>query len=588
MPTSTRPAFATCLLLVAFAVPLGAAPLGEGDALHVMDGMVVNRVGERVTFFGVNLFESHLMWSRRQSPEAYEKELPEIAGLGFNALRMPLNMSWFEPRPGVFPDHPEYEDILKSHGLPTGALAFYDGLIRRAGELGLYVIPEFHELPSNPYRWFVGGNEKDKGSGKPGTAIAWMATKDEKGPDVYDPKLAQEEVPKALAWLAAHWRGVPNIAGIEVPWNEPGGPLTKGAAYFELVDACAKAVKAADPDRLVFMDAVDWGAMVNYMSDESTWRTPASVDVLFPHFYPGMHSNDSGADGTWSTTMASWSSWLAGAGKPVMVGEFGLAGVKRAKYWQGDVGDLEYGRVLAASAAQWHAMGLDGVFCWAWKRGLGDDLASGILNQGADQLVKWGAAQKHNPNVLSAARLAVVCTPENRAQYGKKENLWRISDALLGAHLTPFATIFTTQAAAQPDCLGRFDMVLVLDSGIPPEVAAGLRGLGKPMAWVKPDLSNLAEAVALARQHVEPAGDWPANVLVGTASGEVAVFERGGLDGPVRLRLAIPGAEGTGRLVDADGKTMFAGPAADLGKDGLGIPLKPWQCLRLRWTPGRE
>jgi hypothetical protein len=560
-----------------------AAPLGEADALRVKDGMVVNRGGERVTFFGVNLFESHLMWSRRQDPGPYEKELPQIAEFGFNALRMPLNMSWFEPKPGVFPDHPEYEATLTAHKLPTGALAFYDGLIRRAGELGLYVIPEFHELPSNPYRWFVGGNEKDKGTGKPGTAIAWMAKKDEKGRYEADPELALTEVPKALAWLTTHWRGVPNIAGIEVPWNEPGGPLTRGEAYYELVDACAKAVKAADPDRLVFMDAVDWGAMVNYMSDESTWRIPQEVDVLFPHFYPGMHSNDSGADGTWSTTMASWSSWLAGSGKPLMVGEFGLAGVKRAKYWQGDVGDLEYGRVLAGSAAQWHAMGLDGIFCWAWKRGLGNDLESGILNQGADQLVKWSEAQKNNPNVFSAARIAVVCTPRNRAQYGKRADLWSISHALLGVHLTPFATIFTTQVAAQADCLGRFDVVLVLDKDLPEDVSAKLRGVKKPVAWIKPDLSNLADAVALARKHVEPAGNWPGSVFVGMAPGEAVVFERAGQDGPVRLQLAIPGAEGTGRLVDSDDETLYEGTAAKLGQDGFTLPLKPWQCVRLRW-----
>ena len=189
---------------------------------------------------------------------------------------------------------------MAAHRLPTGAVAFYDGLVRRAGELGLYVIPEFHELPCDPYRWFVGGEERDRGSDRPGRAIAWMAIPHEskKGRFRPDPELASEHVPQALGWLAAHWRGVPNIAGIEIPWNEPRGPLTEGEAYFDLCQACARAVKAADPARLVFMNCIDWGAMVNRISDESVWRIPDEVDALFPHFCPGLHSNSSGEAGT--------------------------------------------------------------------------------------------------------------------------------------------------------------------------------------------------------------------------------------------------------------------------------------------------
>ena len=91
---------------------------------------------------------------------------------------------------------------------------------------------------------------------------------------------AQTEVPKTLAFLARHWRGVPNIVGIEVPWNEPIGDITQPGPFAAIVKACADAVKAADPDRLVLLCTVDWGAMVNYMPDESVWKIPDNVDIL--------------------------------------------------------------------------------------------------------------------------------------------------------------------------------------------------------------------------------------------------------------------------------------------------------------------
>lgn len=121
----------------------------------------------------------------------------------FNAVRMPLQMGWFDLRPGGFPDSPEYAEILTSHCLPTGAIAFYDGLIRRVGELRVYVIPEFHELPANPCRYFVGGREQDRGTGKPGTAIARMAASDEAKKRYYADPDMERDLGSKLLW---RWR----------------------------------------------------------------------------------------------------------------------------------------------------------------------------------------------------------------------------------------------------------------------------------------------------------------------------------------------------------------------------------------------
>ena len=569
-----------------FALLLVTAPLGPTDALHVADGRFVNQAGEVVSFYGVNLFQSHLMWSRRQQPDEADAALTEIARLGFNAVRMPLNLAWFEPAQGVFPDSPEYEAILKQHRLPTGAIAFYDGLVKRAGELGIYVIPEFHELPIDPYRWFVGGEERDRGTGKPGTAICWLGLPDEQKPGQQKPndELIGQEVPKALGWLAKHWRGVPNIAAIEVPWNEPRGPLTDGATYYDLCQACARAIKAEDPTRLTAMDAIDWGAMVNKLTDESTWRTPPEVDALFPHFYPGMHSGSSGEAGTWSTSLANWASWLTSSGKPVMVGEYGVVEMKRAKYWANDPTPEQRRNTLAAAAAQWYAQGVQGLFCWAWDGGIDRDKETGELTRGAEVLPNWAAPYEASVPNAATAKVAVICAPRRRAQYGSRQDLWQVTDALLGAHLTPFVTVFESQVVAQPETLQRFGYLLVLQADLSQQAAAVVKQASRPTTWLSADLGELPVAVAAARQAVG-APDLPDNVILGTADRQLTVYERLGQAGEVTLKVTIPGANGAGRLVDETGTVVYQGDAATQARDGLLLDLTAYACRVYRWQP---
>lgn len=570
------------VILVAIAARTATAdPIGPSGLLKIVGGQICDSSGRPLRLYGVNLFQSHLLWSRSQKPSDYEAELVAIAANGFNAVRMPLNMGWFEPAQGVFPDSPEYNGLMAQHRLPTGAVAFYDGLIKRAGELGLYVIPEFHELPTDPYRWFLGGEERHRGTERPGTAICWLGVPNpaQKGRYQLNAALAAAEVPRALGWLAEHLRGVPNVAALEIPWNEPGGPLTEGQAYFDLCAACARAVKAADPQRLVFMDAVDWGAMVNRLADEATWKLPREVDGLFPHFYPGMHSGNSGPEGTWSATMANWLSWMMGSGRPVMVGEYGVVEMGRARYWQAGVTDTDRANTYAACVAQWNAMGAQGLFCWAWGGGIGRDKSSGALNQGAEQLPKWAAVCRQ-PAPTPA--LAVVCNARRRSPYGDRRDLWRITEALLDAHLTPFATVFDRQVMAEPDCLKRFRAVIVLNADLVEGAADAVRTQAAEAYWLSADLAELGPTIeSLCAKLRSP--NLPANVLVGYAPGQVTVFERKGAAGDVRLRLHIPGADGEGRLTDEAGNVLFTGTAEKLATEGAMVPLQAWQCEVLRW-----
>ena len=135
-PSAARPGL-LFLAVVAFAASQTfAAPIEAQDALVVRDGVLETKAGKRVGLYGVNIFQSHMHWARRQDPEAYRTELARIAAAGFNAVRMPLNMSFFMPAQGMLPDDPRYAETLEAHRLPTGAMAFYDGLVAEAARLG--------------------------------------------------------------------------------------------------------------------------------------------------------------------------------------------------------------------------------------------------------------------------------------------------------------------------------------------------------------------------------------------------------------------------------------------------------------------
>ncbi|MGB9797920.1 MAG: hypothetical protein ACPLSK_04790, partial [bacterium] len=119
--------FFSLLVSLAFCLP---HPLKVAGG-RILDGIT----GKPIGLFGVNLFESHLGWAISQDIYEMERNLSAIAKLGFNALRVPLNMSYIEPAPDVFPDNPSYSEIMRQHNLKDGFLRFLDALVRKAGEL---------------------------------------------------------------------------------------------------------------------------------------------------------------------------------------------------------------------------------------------------------------------------------------------------------------------------------------------------------------------------------------------------------------------------------------------------------------------
>ncbi len=79
------------ILALACGVPATsrAGPITDAERLHADGGRFRDETGRSVALYGVNLFQSHLMWSRRQDLAEAEAALEAISDFGFNAVRMP-------------------------------------------------------------------------------------------------------------------------------------------------------------------------------------------------------------------------------------------------------------------------------------------------------------------------------------------------------------------------------------------------------------------------------------------------------------------------------------------------------------------
>ena len=475
--------------------------------LKVKGGILLDERGNLVKLFGVNLFESHLGWVMEQDIVEMERNLRAIAALGFNAIRVPLNMSYIEPAPDVFPDDHRYEDVMRQHRLKPNFPKFLDELVRVAGELGLYVVWEFHELPADPWRYFAGGDEQLRKTGKHGGAISWMAkiTYRQDGTIEHvelDWDKAFEHVPKALAWLARRYKGNSTVAAIEVPWNEPVGGLADDEnAYFRLVQACARAVKRIDPQRLVFMNVQDWGAGINFLPPSSCWRVPDEVDALFPHFYFGIHCPNMPYEAALQIAAAHWVSWFLAWGKPVLIGEYGTAGLNWESWLKrnkevltrryqlfGDNPNRKafYADVVRACLEQWLKMGVDGVFYWAWWGGIpGQEVGQRTytLTHGLEILKEFALKFKEAKVKAVDAKVVVVCDKGRRAQYGDLHNLAEISQILVEANATPYHVVFSEAIMAERRWLyqlRRYEKVVVLTDGLQDEALTKMRLVVQP------------------------------------------------------------------------------------------------------------
>ncbi len=244
--------------------------------------------GKPWSFLGLNYTRFLLEFSLpgRASHQTAAEDLAKYGEWGITALRVPLHLGMFQPRPGVFPDSPEYAGIIKSHNLDADFFKLFNYFVAAAGHHGIRVIIDWHEMPTDPYRYFVGGNLNEKKEGKPGSGIAWL----------YDPKTGKAAEPGSVRhtqaivdtnrWLARHFKGNGNLLGFEAPYNEPHSVSDSAdMAWRRLTADTVLPIVTEDPSRLTFGMPPAWGH--SNVLTSVTWLLPDHLTGVAPHHYLG-------------------------------------------------------------------------------------------------------------------------------------------------------------------------------------------------------------------------------------------------------------------------------------------------------------
>jgi endoglucanase len=252
------------LWVVTFAVLLGlsqpvlAAPSLSSDFLKVTGTLIRNNAGtgDTVLLCGVNLGGWMLMeswmsplsgaadeWNARQVLTSRfgaatmwncyaslwdsflkESDFQKIAAEGLNVVRL------------VMYYHNHMDEKGNWRLLPDGSIDFsrLDWAVKTAAKYGIYTILDLHGVPGSQ-------NGADH-SGQSGTAR------------VYDDTTWQNMAVKFWTGLATHFTGNAAVAGYDL-MNEPSKsfPSASGPEVFKLHDKLYKAVRAVDPDHIIYI-----------------------------------------------------------------------------------------------------------------------------------------------------------------------------------------------------------------------------------------------------------------------------------------------------------------------------------------------
>lgn len=242
---SRRPGRATRLLLTTTALTCWAG-LAAGAELHVDGDRIVDGAGHPVTLravaFGNNVWTNVRLPRLDHGAEDYRR----VAQMGLNAVRFYLNDRTFE------------SDAAAGVYLDDG-WKWLDDNIAWAKQNGVYLILNMHVPP---------GGFQSLGAGKA----------------LWDRPAMQDRLIKLWAAIAQRYRGEPTIAGFDL-LNEPVVTRAK-QQWVDLAARIATAIRAADPDRMLFVErlnaiAGDW----HEDADLNFFTIPFTNVVYEFHFY---------------------------------------------------------------------------------------------------------------------------------------------------------------------------------------------------------------------------------------------------------------------------------------------------------------
>ncbi len=580
------------------------------EPLRVVSGRLME--GEKAFgFTGFNYDRMLLRFPRTEDWSGLEADVALMAAWGLRVIRLPINLSMVQPARGVFPDDDAWAGELSSRGMNVRWLEMLDHFVAHAGKHGIRSVLDWHRFPVDPYDYWNGGNNHDAGTGKPGTGFGYLApSPTEKGElDLSDP----EHLAALLdghRWLAGHYKGDPNIMGIEVPHNEPHDAfMSIQANWRRVTEQAALAVKGADPTRLVFAMVSAYGHDVS--TSTSTWQLPGLVDGNAPHHYmsnapidlrPDAQERHSpwmarDVDDVFSHAIASLFAPYSTSPVPVYNGEGGSYG------WdsflpgmdQAEAGEL----MVEAGLAQYYAAGAVGQLHWALWHNANDFVPFRDVFE--RQFRRFAPVYAAGPVDWRSAPVALIQNPAAvPIANGHNFAVVPFVRLALDLHLPTFHLLtddeiidrFLTMVPTgleQVDGLSaEFDYAAVvvdrrnLDERVRSVLAAA--DFPVPILWVddmaqlgRQQLSRFLTSAGVA---VDERTSEEAQLIVGPE--HLVVYRRKGdhlVRDKVHPRIE---REGEFRLVAEDGTTVFTGTTQTLIKRGIRVPLEKWHSAIFR------
>lgn len=574
-------------------------------ALAVENGTLV-KGGAPFAFVGINYPAFSLGFCRsRENRAALASEVKRFSDWGVSMVRLPLTVSMIQAAEGVFPDDPRWREELETRKINVGYIDEIDYFLDLCSEKGVYVAIDWHETPCNPFRYFTGGNTKDKDSGKPGDAIAWLCDDKTKAVkfDYSNPRHL-----KALltthSWMARHLKGRSNVLGFEVPMNEPyDAYMSVQANWSRVVTDCALAVKREDPERLTFSQCPNWAH--NNEAWAFTWLNPYGLDGQGPHHYMAngpipvrkgeTHFLARDPERTFALSLPSLLFASMTWRQPMYNGEGGEHGADKLLPEMDHALAADY--MYEASLAQCYAAGLAGHVNWTLL-GPRDDVAI-YAKHGP----RYAKLLKNGPVDWSKAEVALILNSEAvHSSNGHNFSVVPFVDAMLSLHLGPVHylpddyLIYNGLARVSEGLeqvsgcsvdLSKYKAVVVDRRNLDQRVAAILERSGAKILWTdnvaKLPLDELVGF--LAKSGVELDRRSPPGIQIAVGARNVLLYRRAGEGGRSLVYPAVK-RNGPFKLVDESGKLVFSGTSEELKEKGFEAELGKWRSLILEIVEG--
>ena len=372
--TGTQPRIRALVLALAFALGLGlvaattqgaAAPArAESDLpalpLRTSGNQIVAADGRPVILQGVNWFgmetaahAPHGLWSRD-----YRDMLAQIAGLGFNTIRLPFSLAALRSTATSGIDYGGGRNEELQGRTPRQVM---DAVITAAGDYGLMIILDNHSQADDGFMY-------DLWYGQDGfTETDWVNTwKD----------------------LARRYRDTKNVIGFDLK-NEPHGSATwgdgKATDWRRAAERAGNAALAIAPNKLILVEGIEgpapgqqldrhwWGGNLEGAASHPVRLSVGNRLVYSPHEYgPGVHDQPWFSDPNMADILTQ--RWDTGFGylhdsntAPILIGEFGAKNVGT---------DTTEGRWIRQFANYLADKGMHWTY-WSWNPNSGD--TGGIL-----------------------------------------------------------------------------------------------------------------------------------------------------------------------------------------------------------------